>query len=513
MVSNFVRDRPYLIIAIMALLSIVPLLTPSIPPISDLIGHIGRYRVQLDLASDPVLQRYYGFEWALIGNLGVDLLVQLMAPLIGLEPAAKLIIIVIVALTTAGFLLLSYQVHGRIGVAAFFALPLAYAFPFQFGFVNYCLSMALALNAFVLWIRLGEGARLRLRLALFVPISSLIWLAHIGGWGALGLFAFSAEMVRLRKAGYSMIEAMIRGGLSCLPLALPVLLTIFVRANGGEGGTGDWFNWAIKYDWLMMALRDQWQAFDIMSLFLLLLIIASTLILRSLRFEPRLGLAALLLLAAFVITPRIFISSAYADMRLIPYAIALALLSIDGRQASALFGKLLMLVGLGFFLVRTAATTESFRRYDAMLSSEAAAIAFIPAGARVATLINQAFDQGWMLDRRAHLPSLALARKRIFTNDQFIMAGAQLLQIRYDKAASFDRDPSQLIKANSSDRTDWRNFSEAMAALPRSAFDYIWVIGEGEDEKVDYSGLTPVWQQGKSILYRIDRPGTASASQ
>ena len=31
-------------------------------------------------------------RWALIGNLGIDLLVQLLAPLIGLEPAVKLIV-------------------------------------------------------------------------------------------------------------------------------------------------------------------------------------------------------------------------------------------------------------------------------------------------------------------------------------------------------------------------------------------------------------------------------------
>jgi hypothetical protein len=513
MFSDFVRDRPGLVILLLALLSTVPLFIPSLPPLTDLLGHIGRYRVQLDLASDPVLQRYYGFEWALIGNLGVDLLVQVIAPLLGLEPAVKLIVIAIVALTTGGFLLLSYQVHGRIGAATLFALPIAYSFPFQFGFVNYCLSMALAFIAFVFWIRLGEQGRIGLRAGLFVPISVVMWLAHIGGWGALGLFAFAAESVRLRKAGDGLIGAAIKGGLHCLPLILPLLLTIIVRANGADGGTGVWFNWTIKYQWLVMVLSDRWQAFDLASLFLLLLIIASAAILRSLRFNATLGLAALLLLAAFVITPRIFIGSAYADMRLIPYAIAMALLSIEASPEFASLRRSLIIAGLGFFLVRTAATTESFRQYDIMLERESAAIKVIPVGARVASLINRVCCNDWMLDRRTHLPSVALARKRIFTNDQFIMTGAQLLQIRYVKAPLFDRDPSQLIKPNISDRTDWRNFSEAMAALPRSAFDYIWVVGKAEDQGVDYTGLTPIWRQGESAVYRIDRPDPSLVPQ
>ena len=65
----------------------LPLLWPDVPPLLDLPGHMGRYRVQLDLATSPDLQQYFGFHWQVIGNLGVDLLVELLAPLIGLETA------------------------------------------------------------------------------------------------------------------------------------------------------------------------------------------------------------------------------------------------------------------------------------------------------------------------------------------------------------------------------------------------------------------------------------------
>ena len=41
------------------LLSALPLLWPDVPPLLDLPGHMGRYRVQLDLATSPDLQQYY----------------------------------------------------------------------------------------------------------------------------------------------------------------------------------------------------------------------------------------------------------------------------------------------------------------------------------------------------------------------------------------------------------------------------------------------------------------------
>jgi hypothetical protein len=189
------------VIAAVILLSAVPLLYPQIPPLVDLPGHMGRYRVQLDLDSSLWLGEFYGFEWAAIGNLGVDLLVVPLAPLIGLEPAVKLIVLSVPPLTVAGFLWVAREVHGRIPPTAFFAIPFAYGHPFLFGFVNYALAMALAFLAFALWLRLARLGRLRLRAALFVPISVVVFFTHTYGWGALGLMCFSAEAVRQHDKG------------------------------------------------------------------------------------------------------------------------------------------------------------------------------------------------------------------------------------------------------------------------------------------------------------------------
>src|SRR6185503_1552772 len=114
-------------------------------------------------------QQYYGFRWAAIGNLGVDVLVKLLGPLLGLEPAVKLIILVIPPLTVAGMLWVALEVHGRVPPTALFALPFVYGHPFLFGFVNFALSMALAFLAFGLWLHLGRIGRTRLRAILFVP--------------------------------------------------------------------------------------------------------------------------------------------------------------------------------------------------------------------------------------------------------------------------------------------------------------------------------------------------------
>src|SRR5690349_9757938 len=179
-----------------ALLAALPLIYPPIPPLVDLFGHMGRYRVELGLGTSPWLKDYYGFHWAAIGNLGVDLLIMPLGKLIGLEPAVKLIVLIIPPLTAIGFLWVSREVHGRVPPTSLFALPFVLGHPFLFGFVNFALSMALAFLGFGLWLRLARFHRTGLRAILFVPISIVVFFAHTFGWGTLGLMCFSAEAVR-----------------------------------------------------------------------------------------------------------------------------------------------------------------------------------------------------------------------------------------------------------------------------------------------------------------------------
>jgi hypothetical protein len=491
---------------LLAALSIIPLIGPAIPPLTDLPGHLGRYTVQTGLAGDPVLARWFSFDWALMGNLGVDLLVQLFAPLMGVERATKAIVIAIVILTVTGFLAVARVAGGRIGPAALFALPLAYGFPFQFGFVNYCLSMALAFLGFALWMRLGEGGRIGYRAALFLPLSILIWLAHIGGWGALGLFALAAEVVRLRGAGRGLARAWIEGGLHCLPLALPALITAAVRADGAAGDTGIWFHWLTKYQWFTMALSDRWQSYDFFCAVGLVFVILVAAILSGLRFNRSLGLAALLLFVAFILMPRVLIGSAYADMRLAPFILAMALLAIEPSPGS---GKklplLLLLGGFAFFMMRTVTTTESFSRYDRMMTAELKALDVIPRHARIVAFVGRKCYAEWQLERRTHLPSLAIVRRHAFTNDQFVMPGAQLLGVRHGAAQPFTIDPSQMVTDDSCVRPDWLTFTKSVSLIPKQAFDYLWVIGAPTDSKPDLRGFEPVWQQGRSAVYRVSK--------
>jgi hypothetical protein len=316
------------LIALAVLVAGLPLWLPSIPPLTDLPGHMGRYFVQLDAGRSADLSRWYAFEWHWIGNLGVDLTVQVAGPWLGVEGAAKAVGILIPMLTAAGFLAVAREVHGRIPPTTYFALPLAWSYPFLWGFVNFALSMALAFLAFALWLNLARRGMLWMRFVLFSGVSLLLWTAHIYGWASLCVLAASAELVRqfdLRKG----VPALWGAALNCaclLPPLVPMLLKFSGGGAGGQPFAHTWFRWDLKSRWVASILRDRWEVFDVASVVALLAILLVSVALWALRRTRPQGLvlviAAGLFGLLFILMPHALIGSAYADMRLAPFALA-----------------------------------------------------------------------------------------------------------------------------------------------------------------------------------------------
>jgi len=497
-------ERRWAAAALIALAA-VPLLWPTIPPLVDLPGHMAGFRVELDLASSPDLQHYYGFEWRLIGNLGINLLIIPLAKLVGLELALKLIVLCIPPLLVAGFLWVAHEIHGRIPPTALFALPFAYNFPFMFGFINYSLGMGLAFIAFAFWLRLGRTGRLRWRAALFVPIALLLWLCHTMAWAVMGAMAFAEALVRQRQAGRPFMEAAFRAGLSCLPLAPPAVMMIVWRSGDYTGKTEDWFNVPNKLVSLIWPLRDRWWWLDWPSYALVLLVLAWPWRDRRWGYAPRMGMAALFLLLAFLIAPRHVFGSSYADMRLVPYVFAAAILALRLREDSGpRLARAIAAAALAFVLVRTAGTTLSLWLYDRDYTRELAALDHVPQGARLVSFVGTECRSSWEMTRLEHLPGMAVVRRQAFSNDQWRIPGVVLINTRYAAAGEFGYDPSEVVELHHCTGNHWRTLDQALRTFPRQAFDYVWLINPPPISPGLLEGLEPIWSNGRSGLYRID---------
>ncbi|MEP9358504.1 hypothetical protein [Sphingomonas sp. KR3-1] len=494
------ETRWFALAAILA--SCVPLLWPALPPLIDLPAHIGRYHVAEAIARSADLQRHWTYHWALIGNLGVDGIVYALAPLLGVEAAAKWTVVAIPLLTTAALAWLSRESGGRMSPATLAAFPLAYNYAFIFGFVNFALASALAIAALALWIRLGRQHRLVLRAGLFMPISFVLWLAHSFGWGMFGLFAFAAETARLRSNGRSWRAALVGAVLACIPLGGPALLTVATQYSSVV-----YYQWRAKPGWVASLLRDRWKWFDVASVLAIAFLLYTCLRRPGWRFDPTAGAAALIGLAIFVIFPFTVAAGAYADMRLLGPAVAIALVAV---RPPAKWERAVAIGATAFFVIRTVAGTISMLLASQPQQQALEAVPHIPRGAAVLVLAQENCATDWTSRRLAHVSGIALARRDIFETAQWTLAGQQLLRHRHEQAEPYASDPSELVYPLG---CAYRPTDPATAirAFDRRVFTHVWVIGFRPQPALA-PDVTLAWSNGMSSIYRVRHDAGLSGS-
>ncbi|HWJ39215.1 MAG TPA: hypothetical protein VNR86_10705, partial [Sphingomicrobium sp.] len=286
-------------------------------------------------------------------------------------------------------------------------------------------------------------------------------------------------------------------------MALPILVMLIWRSETHGGQTVDWFNWKVKWRWIYSALRDRWKWFDIGSLIVPALVFVYALVSRKLTLSRNLAFSAIVLAVSFAILPRIIFGSAYADMRLIPYLMAVALLAIRFRGApDRTTAQVLAVLGLLFFATRTAANTLSLGLAAKDQTAKLGAIAHMPEGTRVISLVGMTCEEYWPLLRNGHLGAMVIVRRNGFANDQWLLEGVNLLDLKYRAAGYYAADPSQLVRPNHCLDPLHRMIDTSLTNLPRGDFDYVWLIDVPPYSPETVADMKPVWRGPGSILYK-----------
>jgi hypothetical protein len=115
------------------------------------------------------------------------------------------------------------------------------------------------------------------------------------------------------------------------------------------------------------------------------------------------------------------------------------------------------------------------------------------------------------MTRLHHLPAMATVRRHAFSNDQWTMAGAQLLNSNYPPGGRFVRDPTEIVTEHKCSGEFWLTIEQSLIHFPRDGFDYVWLIDPPRYDPALTAGMTPVWRDGSSVLYRVDRAGGGAA--
>ena len=410
----------------LAFLTTVPFFVADVPPLTDLPNHIARYHIFLNVDRSTFLSKYYDVHWHLIGNLGVDVIVRAIGPLLGAELAARIAVGTIPLLAVAGIYSVSRALNGQVAPSALVALPLVYNWPFISGFVNFSLSAALALLVFALWIRLRDLGFVA-RLLIFAPLSFVTWVAHIAGWGLLGLAVAGSEVVRAYKLRGLNLLSLIGAAFATLPFALMILFTMVWR-SGTSAPIGVYFASDFifsKFVSLATVFREEYRTWDIISTLIFVTLAVASYLAGGMKIVFAAAAVAILYILMFIICPDGLFAGQFADRRLIPYALIFVVLSIgtaDQALANDRQRRLISLIAAGaiaFLSARIAITTIVWERLNRSFDSHLALLTQVPPNSRVFALIVDPCEKSWPRGRLDHLQQLAVPRRESVVNGLF----------------------------------------------------------------------------------------------
>lgn len=496
--------QSWVVPALLIAIAFLPVMLARVPGLADLPNHIARHHVLFHFGEGSALDRYFDVHWRWIGNLGVDLpTMALMVGGLSAETATRIVVAFIAPLMVAGLLTLSRAAHGRVSASAMLAMPLVFHQAYMYGFVNYCLGVALALLTLGAYLaRPPESWRRSIQFAI---LSIIVWTAHLGGWSVLVVAAGCAELVRLRR--FADIGSAAR---RLLPLATPLLPLLLWRG----ASSGPMFHYAEQgLLWAktmsFVTVLKGWSRYPDLAMTgaIGLLALLAFFWAGRRRLDARLFAAGVGICLMCAVMPTTVLGSWGADFRLAPAGIILLLLSI-GPAADPKREKWLFVMGASLFLVRALGITASWHRASIILEQRLRILDDVPRGSRMGFVaVHADCRTPWVLNPDRKIPGLAIARRDAFTNTMFKVEGADLMTISdpNDNARWFDQseDIDAICPAG---KVDHPALAQRLNEMARDRFDTIWIWGQDVGQIPMPTGYQVRRIAGKDILIGLARP-------
>jgi hypothetical protein len=98
---------------------------------------------------------------------------------------------------------------------------------------------------------------------------------------------------------------------------------------------------------------------------------------------------------------------------------------------------------------------------------------------------------------------MVVVRKQGFSNDQWVMEGVNLLDLKYWAAGHFAADPSQRVRRNGCGVGPLWAIDKALAVVPSEAFDFVWLVNPPPYDPALTLRFEEVWRGPGSVLYRF----------
>jgi hypothetical protein len=433
-----------------SLILVTPLWNVWAPAMPDYPAHLASFALieQGTFHHGAPAAGFYHLQWSFVPNLASEILVPLLAQLVGVVAATKLFLTTALFMWIVGPGAIHRALYGRIGIAPLFGSFFAYNANFIWGFFNYYFASGLSFAIFAAWIATDNrnGAK---RLLGFTLAVTVLYFCHIFAAASLLLMLAgfeAAQHVRHDNRNLSLLARRVgRVALLYLPAALAF---VFLRPrSNSEGGVE--FNLAdTMLDRLESLVQHAFDGSDYVLPAILFGGLALALVFRVARLHPAMwGTLALLLIGALG-APEWALGGWAVHLRLPAVFGALLFAATELRlpppaRASLAVFALTMIAGNAILL------TQNWLGYDRQYREFQASLEEIPHGVRLLTVldgnaIGDRPDQPYW-----HMAEFAIPERGVFTPLLFTTKGQHVVQwnqpyARYAAASAQQGSPPDI---------------------------------------------------------------------
>lgn len=403
-----------LLLGLCALL-LMPLWLVDVPPLMDYPNHLARLFVLTHGAGDVHLSRFYEPQWAVIPDLGIDVLGLMLLPWLSVHVAGRIIVGVVLLLPVLGAVAYGSAMAGRRSWWALGSVQVAFHQSFLLGFLNFNAGMGLALLLAAIWVRWRDHyPRWIILVALLGGVG--LFFCHLMGVVFFAILAGAHEMAwiyRHRRHGGRVIA--LRIGASALVFSGPLIL-FGLSSLAREASQPGFLSLSEKFLQLQAPWINYHPWLDAIGAGASVAVIA-VLLLRhradiSLRARITLGLVAL----AYAISPAEFASVSNIDLRFV----ILSGFLLFCVWAPPRVPPWAVMVLSAVFLSRIALLGMLWHGHAETITQLRQVIKAVPAGSTVHLIVGPQTNMGVLSARRlsnglrmdGHMPALLVIERR-----------------------------------------------------------------------------------------------------
>ncbi len=509
-----------------ACLLVAPLFVVEIPPLLDYPDHLAKMWVLAFGSGDPVVSRVYATHWSVIGNLGAELAMPPLLPVVPLYWAGKLFLALALLLPWLGVIALNRATLGGRSAWPLASCLVAYNSLFLLGFMNFLMGTGLAMLGAAGWIA-WRDRRPALVIGLAVPGAAALFFVHLFGVALFGLLVGAQELVRLvgSPPRWPAAAHVIR---RALPLAAVFAIPAgLVVASGlpGVDAPAQYLSLKLKLGELAGPFLEYYQAPDRLVALAVIGFVAACVVLRRAAVSRPVALAAAVLLLVWPAVPHVYKTTGYVSARL-PIMLGFLLFAGFAPRLPPRLGAALGTLAALAFVARMAVVTQVWHGHQADLAQLRQAIAPIGPGAQVLAAdvpmaevipLWQDGHRSWMTAAYQktyyHLAALLLPERHAFWPRLFTGLGKQPVVVR----PGFES-----VTAPEGELPDYQELDAAAPSavalreapyLPgwQRKFDYVLVLAAAAaGPKLDHfmpDTLEPLVRTPFAALFRVKRPG------